>query len=72
MKPEKPEPTPELTTHEMLPVHVFVVCGQAPPPGTPARPRVDRPALGDSGNTGTLFPENGHLPSKADQPNSGD
>lgn len=45
VEPNKPAETPGLVAHGMLPVQMFVLHAIAQPPGTPARPRPDRPAL---------------------------
>jgi hypothetical protein len=37
--------SPELTTEGVMPVQSFVAAAAEIPPGTPARPRSDRPGL---------------------------
>lgn len=45
MEPNKPAETPCLVAHGVLPVQVFVTRAIPQPPGTPPRPRPDRPEL---------------------------
>jgi hypothetical protein len=45
MESKRPDPTPELTTVGLLPVQFFVSRAIPMPPGTPARPRANRPPL---------------------------
>jgi hypothetical protein len=59
MEAKRPEPTPELTTDGLLPVQFFVTRAIPLPPGTPAKPRADRPALDGSGAAPTELPEDG-------------
>lgn len=59
MESKRPDPRPELTTVGLLPVQFFVSRAIPLPPGTPAKPRADRPALGKSDALSTETPEDG-------------
>jgi hypothetical protein len=59
MEPKRPDPTPELVTVGLLPLQSFVVRAIPVPPGTPAKPRLDRPRLEESGGMLAVTLENG-------------
>lgn len=59
MESKRPDPTPELTTVGLLPVQFFVSRAIPMPPGTPAKPRANRPPFKKSEATSTETPENG-------------
>jgi hypothetical protein len=59
MEPKRPDPTPELVTVGLLPVQSFVVNAIPVPPGTPAKPRPDRPPLEESGGILSVMRKNG-------------
>ena len=59
METTRPEPTTELTTDGLLPVQFFVTPAVLVPPGTPAKPRDDRPALDASAGSPTELPGDG-------------
>ena len=54
MEPKRPPETVELVTYNILPLQSFVTRAIPMPPGTPAKPRADRPPAPDaSGETST-------------------
>ncbi len=59
MEAKRPEHTAELTTDGLLPVQFFVTPAVLLPPGTPAKPRDDRPPLDDSAASPTELPGDG-------------
>jgi hypothetical protein len=59
MNPNKPVENPELVADGMVPVQTFVTRALALPPGTPARPRGDRPAFVSWPHTPPSPPPNG-------------
>lgn len=59
MENKRPDPMPDPTTEGLLPLQLFVVRAIPMPPGTPARPRADRPPFEKPDAASTETPENG-------------
>ena len=68
MSNHRPPASPELVTVGVVPVQSFVSPAVAVPPGTPARPRPDRPPLAASEQpNGPDRPANNEAGSNADR-----
>lgn len=53
MESKQPTPNAELVTNGVMPVQIFVCRAIPLPPGTPAKPRPDRPAFTKSEENST-------------------